>query len=188
MKKTHYYQKIAAICLGTLNAIFMAVMAFIQVERTATLLALVVLAFAGIHLLCHFLSRDYLKGSKIHLTILLSLLTVLSIIFLLAKTDINTICAVWAIVDLVLCFFNITVYVIEMKIHFQIDELVELLIQVANIVIDILLLIELEEGLTLHLAFCSFELLSSTAFELKHLIVTKKHDNPMAHVEEMKGR
>lgn len=182
MRKSHFIYKIIAVAFAVINSAFMFAMAFAQGERTNSLLALIILIFISLHLLCHYLSRDIFKGSKLHLTITFSITLICSIIFLIRGTEIGTICVIWAIVDLIQCILNIIVASIELK-HNKLS-ILELVIQILNIVIDILLMIELEEGLTLHLAFCGIEILSSVAIMIVELIEEKKRDNPMLHAHK----
>lgn len=182
MKKEHFITKTMAIVFAVINSAFMFVMAFAQGERTNSLVALIVLIFVSLHFLSHYLSRDIFKGSKTHLTITLAITLIASIVFLFTGTNIDTICVIWAIIDLIQCVLNIVVAVIEVKRNKL--SIIELVVQAANIVIDILLIIELHEGLTLHLTFCGIEILSSVVIMLIELIQEKKRDNPMLHAHK----
>ena len=83
MKKLHAYSRICGFVLAFIDAIFCLVMAFAPGERTASLLAIIIIVFGALHMGTLYLSRDLFKGSKLHVTILMGLTLLLGILFLI---------------------------------------------------------------------------------------------------------
>ena len=149
-------------------------------ERSNLFVGLVIIA-TGLPNLLIFLVGGYKELFKQPYILFSFVSVIIGLIFILCdEISIMHMCLVWGILDIVRSAYEIFDAVRELK-HDKL-EIIEILAGTADLILGILLTIEKEEGITMHMIIMGAALiLIGIRFIVELIIKSKKHEEKAAH-------
>lgn len=177
MRKVTMFNKIAGLVTAFVLATSMLLVAILTNEFAATFICVLMIFTGAMEMSEYLFSLKVLKLSQIHTGILAVFDIAFGLIFMLVKTDAETIVVWWAIIELLFSLCAATVSSISIK-HSKLN-IVNAILYLGYAVFCVLLLIKGPEDLRGHIYYYAIMTFIFVGLEIYEIIKEKKLENPI---------